>query len=93
MRLIDADALLNILERERKEHEEYGLSQRADGITDAIMDVIDAPTIEPKRMRGKWIKLFAWRYICSKCGDWWTDGKFHYCPNCGADMREGQDEL
>lgn len=49
MRTIDADALIDVLKREEKEDDEYGLTQRADGITDAIMAVMDAPTIEPQR--------------------------------------------
>ena len=99
MRLIDADALLNILERERKEHEEYGLSQRADGITDAIMDIIDAPTIEPQKMRGRWVGVdydgyadgnpvyYTWE--CSVCNCLVEDEEptWDFCPNCGADMR------
>lgn len=91
-RLIDADALLNILERERKEHDEYGLSQRADGITDAIMDIIDAPTIEPQRMRGKWIqqtnpqKECYGYYECNICGTASYE-RDNYCAFCGADMR------
>lgn len=89
-RLIDADTLLNILERERKEHDEYGLSQRADGITDAIMDIIDAPTIEPQRIRGTWIRNDNGTYSCSVCQSWIPEEQHYYaqyCLHCGADMR------
>ena len=48
MRLIDGDALLTILEGEREYHEKNGLQIRADGVMDAIMDVISAPTIQPE---------------------------------------------
>lgn len=90
-RLIDADALIEVLKREEKENDEYGLTQRADGITDAIMDVIDAPTIEPQRMRGKWVGGELGH--CSVCGhegnasDIWNGCKGMFCPNCGAEMR------
>ena len=65
----------------------------------------DAPTITPERKQGRWIKhedRAAW--YCSECA---TDDYYAYfynsdtgvyelqdkfCPNCGADMRGGQNE-
>lgn len=44
MRLIDADRLLEILKREEAYHSD--LPQRADGVRDAIMDVISAPSVD-----------------------------------------------
>ena len=49
--------------------------------------------------RGKWEErivedeydkygLFRRRFYCSACGDWTTQGKTKYCPNCGAKMEE-----
>ena len=32
--------------------------------------------------------LFRRRFYCSACGDWTTQGKTKYCPNCGAKMEE-----
>lgn len=32
-------------------------------------------------------------YVCSLCGDQWSYGAmfhFNFCPNCGADMRKGE---
>ena len=32
-------------------------------------------------------------YACSLCGDQWSYGAmlhFNFCPNCGADMRKGE---
>lgn len=48
MRLIDANALLEILKREDAYLRKNQADKRADGILDAIMDAEDAPTIEPK---------------------------------------------
>lgn len=61
--------------------------------------VADAPTIEPERKKGKWIEeddgwdgIF-WR--CSECNEPFylvdgtpVDNEYHYCPNCGANMKE-----
>lgn len=44
MKLIDADALLEILEREEAYNSD--IPQRADGNRDAIMDVLSAPAID-----------------------------------------------
>ena len=44
MRLIDGDRLLETLEREEAYHSD--LPQRADGVRDAIMDVMSAPTVD-----------------------------------------------
>lgn len=56
------------------------------------------PTVEPQRMRGKWVKLYEGNYKCSECGDWWGNDdndmveNFHYCPNCGAWMEGAEDD-
>ena len=57
----------------------------------------DAPTIEPEREKGRWNcsdDMYE-SAVCSVCG-WDTTEPwghirhwFSYCPNCGADMREG----
>lgn len=53
----------------------------------------------PERRRGKWIRVSAdkyristgYAYMCDKCGDTtWYNGNF--CSNCGADMREEDNE-
>lgn len=53
-KLIDADRLLEILEREEEYHSD--IPTRADGIRDAIMDVISAPTVDAIPI--DWINLF-----------------------------------
>ena len=55
----------------------------------------DAPTIDPEslRQRGRWEKATLNGYLCcSACKDvyiyedWLADGKWSFCPNCGAKM-------
>lgn len=63
-----------------------------------------APSVTPERPKGKWISynwndngIARWGIKCDKClkkykygGEIWEDPNF--CPNCGADMREENDE-
>ena len=52
------------------------------------------------RQQGKWIEhewaeevegLLISNYECSECHSW-ERSESNYCPNCGADMREVDDE-
>lgn len=105
-RLIDADRLLEILEREEKYHSDF--PQRADGVRDAIMDVISAPTVDVVPvMRGEWIeentRPRSGVFYCSSCHrtcydlqptrlkGWTKRCRYTFCPNCGADMRKDGD--
>ena len=48
------------------------------------------PFAEPRK-KGKWLLIDAGYYDyvkCSQCGETLVWGK-NFCPNCGADMREG----
>lgn len=53
--------------------------------------IMALPSVQPQRMRGKWIGGELGR--CSVCGhegnasDIWNGCKGMFCPNCGADMR------
>jgi hypothetical protein len=55
--------------------------------------VVEMPSTEPQRMKGKWIKrgVTINCSICKHCN--WSECfeqtvmSFNYCPNCGADMR------
>ena len=61
--------------------------------------IIKAPTVEPIK-HGRWIGLNRNRYnddeaTCSICGSTFASGYsdpswWDYCPNCGADMRDGE---
>ena len=98
MRSIDADALINVIERESNVYGAYGYMD-----TKSIIDVIeDAPTIEPERKVGKWIERNPQnsdkcRLIeCDQCGfshivgfnvpyEHWIENR-NFCERCGADM-------
>ena len=67
------------------------------------LDRIPAADVRPV-VRGKWIdrddKYYGWNmWACSACGEEFvlTDGTpdmndYHFCPNCGADMRPSKEE-
>ena len=77
-------------------------------LADSIEELIEKlPSAQPERMRGTWIIKdnpgTGWyRVTCSECGEdvastapwFYPNAKvtWDYCPNCGADMREVDDE-
>ena len=65
-------------------------------ISDCLNKIVDLPSAQPERKKGKWeiyvISMFDGEGCrCSECGlegvPYWD-----FCPNCGADMREVDDE-
>ena len=61
----------------------------------AAVDRIPAADVRPV-VKARWVYTDMSRLVCSNCGspvafalkaDGWHHGD--YCPNCGADMREG----
>lgn len=95
MRLIDGDRLLS----ERMKSMYYHLPNG--DIAIPIIDIENAPAIEPEQKKGKWVpistsdgKHHEWcGYQCSICGERTPRlMQYNFCPNCGADMRGGQDE-
>lgn len=46
-------------------------------------------------VHGKWNRILRGNYECSRCGciPYYAGSIYtlHYCPNCGADMRERKD--
>ena len=87
-RYIDADALRNEFSERPPDYYTTGY----------ILDTIDdQPTVTLDEVRGvgKWImsEIFKGYAMCSCCEDvyvdpeWiYKDGKWNYCPNCGAKM-------
>lgn len=80
----------------RRNHE-----QRRGQINEDIETIKALPPAEPK-MKGKWIKqidesINAWWYECSACGDYPLKNAFGYdslsqfCPWCGAELSEGEE--
>ena len=106
MRLIDADALTDFLKcllPSRGMWEIEGDPAKdaiCETVADAIEMVKNMETIKP-RPRGKWIEVNdAYNRIsgrCSACG--WEAHMYEddvvgmpFCPSCGADMREGEEQ-
>ena len=84
-RAINADELFRAME----DAEWYNNADR-DEIAEKL--VMDAPTIEPERKKGKWITCDILQEVkCSECRMCFRH-KAKFCPNCGADMRGEQDE-
>lgn len=102
-RLIDADDFVN-----RMYHEEVFKDsdmQRWDSGCWILYKLFEEvlrkqPTIEPERKKGKWKTAYLDHeamgerpkvLYCSECNQC-IAYPTHYCPNCGADMREGDAE-
>ena len=61
-----------------------------------VLDMIrELPSVQPRN--GKWIEhewaekrgeILISNYECTVCGEWVRENS-DFCPNCGADMREG----
>ena len=92
MRLIDADALidkwrksLNITE------EDTGAVFVGYGQIPAMINAM--PTIE-ERKKGKWkdYPIAEGVFQCTVCGVLRIGEQSNFCPDCGADMRGGDDE-
>ena len=66
-----------------------------DGMSCALRCLYKLPSAQPERERGRWIQNIypdvGDGYRCSQCGKWHVV-KYNFCHNCGADMREVDDE-
>lgn len=61
---------------------------------DAVSLVGSMPSAQPERKTGKWQDYEDHEFIyhiCSICGYESVD-QTKYCPNCGADMQNGEDD-
>lgn len=57
------------------------------GIENVEIEIENLPAADVREVkRGKWIAWYS-AVRCTECGRD-TIRKTHYCPNCGADMRE-----
>lgn len=73
----------------------YGFSAPDMTVTEFVEDL---PSVQPERIRGKWVN-YGEGECCDQCGRYpYDDGEFHilgwrsnFCPHCGADMREDTD--
>lgn len=101
MRPIDADKLLARYKLRCVDCEQtQNYCKYLCDLADVISDLEDAPTIE-ERKKGKWIPFleeYHDMFKCSNCGNITrvpfkcSSPPYSYCPNCGADMREGQND-
>ena len=108
MRRIDADALMQSLGITDMDcdkcawcDKEWNCCKRGGDFEDACCAIENAPTIEPERKKGKWIRIIpttedslkgiAVSYECSVCSQHQYRYS-HFCPNCGADMRGDSNE-
>ena len=60
-------------------------------------DIEDLPSITPERKMGRWIRFTMTNDLaqCSECGDYVDNAircGYNFCPNCGAEMQEVEDE-
>ena len=51
---------------------------------DTIVDL--QPTIEAEPKHGRWKGAGMGDYMCSLCAEVVSGNRWHYCPNCGAQM-------
>ena len=91
VRIIDVDDLINTL----------GISDNdiycEETIEEYILDNGTLSFAEPERKKGTYTESeendewYCWYATCNECGHEWM-GSRNFCPNCGADMREGDSE-
>ena len=87
----------DLIDRQKAVDAVLGLSEKMKNemlFIDAIVDEIEnLPSAEPERKPGKWKPDESGNvyWICSVCGfaseAFGADILYHFCPNCGADMR------
>lgn len=99
MRLIDADPFGVIFLQGKSEEFIEGVNFILDKIYEAPTVIIPVAELDTTEDSGEWIDRsdggriiypFWERYECSKCGA--KSENTNFCPNCGADMREGEAE-
>lgn len=100
MRLIDGDALEERFQSLAYDDWNQGVTTSwADAYRECADMVYEQPAIESERKTGTWYEHYSHEggerdgVRCSECGTHYYFGGqlMNYCPNCGADMREGTD--
>lgn len=103
MRLIDADELRPLIQREYNTDDSDYPTQYQIGLHYTMTAIDKAPTIEPQRIKGRWVGTdydgFAdgnpvyYEWKCSECGCVIEDEEptWNFCPFCGSDMRGEND--
>lgn len=101
MRLIDADALIELLAiaiitmegmaKSIGAEDDPEIKMEVKAYTDILEGVKEQPTIEPERKPGKWIIYTVSMFDgedckCSECGQTSCAPYWNFCPNCGAKM-------
>ena len=62
-----------------------------------VLELLDDEAVEVVHGRWETVSSMLGYLCCSQCKDvyiwdtWLEDGKWNYCPNCGADMRVRKD--
>lgn len=89
MDLINRQVAIDTLEKIMADHPIDGYEDECQ-LINALKSL---PSVTPERKTGKWIDRGYMKvgYHCSECGGYVVSGKENFCPNCGEDMREGQD--
>lgn len=59
--------------------------------TIVLSAINETPSAQPERKTGRWKGEGMGDYRCSWCGEV-SHPQTNFCPNCGADMRGGNDE-
>ena len=96
MRCIDADALIPMMKYATTDSE-IGVFPIKIGFNDIEKVINEQPTIEAQRKKGKWIEHnpHKWGlgivFECSECGEKIDCEPSNFCPNCGAEMTEGEE--
>ena len=79
----------------------YAATGDGNGMIHAVNVIKGLPSAQHQRMRGRWKRLghFGRSYKCDQCGNFLDfdgvnagRGDANYCPNCGADMRVGEQD-
>ena len=99
-RLIDANALLKELDKFINPMPDANGLHFMSGLCTGITEIETAPTVDAVEVvHGRWIELYMGELKCPICDEkvmcvgWLTNGKYNYCPNCGAKMDGGNEDV